>query len=128
LSREVLETSLVSALRASVRAALSREVLETSLVSALRASVRAALSREVLERAWLRAFLRAGESYHSGALEQELFGEDRRAWPTRRDNLPPLRSDFIGRIEEIGRVRKGLAMPHPLLSIEGIGGQDNLGH
>ena len=75
-----------------------------------------------MERVWLRAFLRAGEYYDGGALEQELFGEDRSALPPIRDNLPPLRSDFIGRTVEIGRVRKGLAMPHPLVSIEGIGG------
>lgn len=75
-----------------------------------------------MNRAWLVAFLRAAEYYDDGTLELELFGSAHRALPVARENLPPLRSDFIGRVEEIGRVREGLAMPHPLISIEGIGG------
>ena len=75
-----------------------------------------------MNRAWLVAFLRAAEFYDDGTLEEAFFGRAPRALPVVRDNLPPLRSDFIGRTEEIGRVREGLAMPHPLISIEGIGG------
>ena len=75
-----------------------------------------------MNRPWLVSFLRAAEYYDDGTLELQLFGSPLRALPIARDNLPPLRSDFIGRMEEIGRVREGLAMPHPLISIEGIGG------
>lgn len=75
-----------------------------------------------MKREWFVSFLRAAESYDDGTLEGELFEQQGKRWPTIRDNLPPLRSDFIGRVEEIGRVCEGLAMPHPLISIEGIGG------
>jgi len=75
-----------------------------------------------MEREWLVAFLRAGNYDDGGLLVEELFGADESELPTICDNMPPLRSDFIGRIEEIGRVREGLTMSYPVISIEGIGG------
>ncbi|GIK40359.1 MAG: transcription activator GutR [Chloroflexota bacterium] len=75
-----------------------------------------------MKRSWLSAFLQAGDYYDGGALERQFFGDDHTALPSVRENLPPFGSDFIGRIEEINRVREGLAMPHPLISIEGMGG------
>jgi tetratricopeptide (TPR) repeat protein len=75
-----------------------------------------------MKRSWLAEFMQAGDYYDGGVLERQFFDDDRTALPTVRDNVPPLRSDFIPRPEAINRVREGMAMPHPLVSIEGMSG------
>lgn len=75
-----------------------------------------------MDRQWLRDFLEAGEYYDGGQLEKMYFGDDRSKAPIIDQRLPPLPTHFIGRTAEILLVVEGLGMPHPLLSIEGMGG------